>query len=96
MLAHQGYVQSLVAVGFGVVEPVAQTVGMAFIDAADGHIDVETFVDFFATHFGFEDNSDGENIIDFFERYVLVLHLIPYRIRTFYARFNRVFQPHLV
>ena len=95
LLTHQGYVECLVTVGLRMVKPVAKTVGMAFVYLADGHINPEAFVHLIGAVFRRNDDADGENVVDFIKRYVLVLHLVPNRIRAldtclelvFHARF---------
>ena len=58
-LGHQCNVQSLVAVGFRVVHPIAQTVGVALVELADCHINLETFVGFFFPALGLKDDANG-------------------------------------
>ena len=91
LLRHKRYVQSLVSVGFRVVYPVAQTVGVALVKFADCHIDLETFVSLVLPAFRFKHNADGENIVYLFEWNMLCLHLVPNGIRTLHAGFNFVF-----
>src|SRR5574344_177385 len=88
--------QCLVSVSFRMIQPVTQSVWVTLVNTADSNVYVETFVNFFFTNFWFKDNSYGKNIIDFLKCYVLVLHLIPNRIRAFYASLNFVFQSNLV
>jgi len=77
LVAHQGDVKRLIAVGLRVVHPVAQAVGMWLVNLRDSHIDAETFV-----RLGFqigrvEDDAYGQDVVDFLERDVLGLHLVP-------------------
>ena len=78
------------------IKPVAKSVGMTLIYAADSHIDVETFIDFFGSYLRFKYDSDGKNIVDFLKSYMFVLHLIPNRIRAFHTGFNLIFDAHMV
>ena len=82
LLRHQSDVESLIAISFRMVEPVAQTVWMALVYSAYCNINVETFVDFVGALFRSKDDAHGKNIINLIKRNMLVLHLIPNRIRT--------------
>ena len=93
LLAHQRDVQSLIAIGFGVVEPIAQAVGVRLVDAAYGDVNLETLVDFLFSDLGREDDTYGKEVIDFFEGDVLGLHLVPYRVWALDAGDNLVFHP---
>ena len=96
LLAHQRDVQSLVAVSLGMVEPVAQTVGMTLVQLADGHVDVEAFVHLVDPYFGREDDANGQDIVYLVEGDMLVLHLVPDGEWIFYAGFDFVVNAHLV
>ena len=39
LVGHERHVERLIAVGLGMVHPVAQAVGMAVVDLADSHVD---------------------------------------------------------
>ena len=82
LLTHQGDMECLVTISLRMVEPVAQTVGMTLVYLADGYVDVEAFVHFIFSYLRSENDANGENVIDFVERHVLVLHLVPNGIRT--------------
>ena len=43
----------------------------------DGNVNVETVVEFFFLIAWFEDDSDSQQVKDFFERNMLGLHLVP-------------------
>ena len=59
------------------VEPVAQTVGVALVYLGDGHVDVKALVDLFLTRAWGEDDAYSQNVVDLLEGDVLVLHLVP-------------------
>ena len=82
LLTHQGNVECLVSVGLRMVQPVAQTVGMALVNLADGYIYVETFVHLVGAHLRRHDDANSQNVVDFIEGNVLVLHLVPNGIRA--------------
>ena len=96
LLAHQSYVQSLISVGLGVVDPVAQTVGVRLVDLAYRHIYVEAFVDFLFTFLWLEDYSYSQNVVNLVEAYVLVLHLVPDGVGAFHPGFYFIFKSHPV
>ena len=78
------------------VEPVAQTVGMTLVYLADGHIDIEAFVDLVGSFLGCEDDAYGKDVVYFVEAYVLVLHLVPNGIRALYTCLDLILYAHLV
>ena len=88
--------QSLVAVRFGMVHPVAQTVGMALVNLADCHVNLEAVVDLLFRRLRPVDDPYGKNIIDLLEGDVLVLHLVPDGIRALHARLDFIPESHLV
>ena len=96
VVAHQGDVQGLVAVGFGMADPVAQAVGVGLVYLGDGDIDVEAVVQLLFHIARFEDDAYGKQVIDFLERYMLGLHLVPDGIDGFYPGEDTVFQAHLI
>ena len=73
------------------VQPVAQTVGMAFVYFADGDIDVETLVDFLFSVFGCENDAHRKDVVDFLKGHMLVLHLVPNGIRAFHSGLYLIF-----
>ena len=88
--------KGLIAIGFRVAQPVAQTVGMALVDFADGHIDVETLVDFVLAVVGGENDANSQNVVYLVEGYMLILHLIPNGIWALHTHLQLVFHAHLV
>ena len=78
------------------VEPVAQTVWMTLIYLADGYIDIEAFVHLVCPFFRGKDDADCQNIVDFVERDMLVLHLVPDGIRALNTGFDLVFYAQLI
>ena len=96
LFRHKCYVQSLVAIGFWVVHPIAQSIGVALIEFTNCYINLETLVSLVLSFFRFKHYSNSQNIVYFFEWNVLCLHFVPNRIWTFHTRFYLVFQPHLV
>ena len=67
--------------------PVAQTVGVGFVDFGDGDIDIKTIVQFFVRMLrGSKMIRTASKIIDLFERYMLGLHLVPDGIDGFNTR----------
>ena len=85
LFRHQSDVESLISICLRMVEPVAQAVWMALIYSAYCNINVETFVDFVGALFRSKDDTHGKDIINLIKRNVLVLHLIPNRIRTLHS-----------
>ena len=96
LLRHERDVQGLVAVGLGVVEPVAQPVGVALVDFRDGDVDVEALVDLLLARTRGEDDAHGEDVVDLLERDVLVLHLVPDGVGGFYTLLDGVLDSHLL
>ena len=96
LLRHQRGVESLVAIGLGMVDPVAQPVGMALVDLVEGYVNLEALVDFILPVFGNEDDTHSEDIVDLLKRYVLVLHLAPDGVGALDARLDVVLKSHLV
>ena len=78
--AHHRRVQRLVTVGFRGVDPVAQAVGLGRVDVRDRGIDLVTLRLFRREGQRFEDDADGEQIVDLFERNLFALHLHPDRV----------------
>ena len=95
-LTHERDMQSLVAIGFRVSQPIAQPFGMRLVYTAGTHVDAEAFADFVFCPLRFEDDSYGQNVVDFFELDMLVLHLAPNGIRCFDACFDGIGKPHLI
>ena len=91
LLTHQGNVECLIAVCFRMVQPVAQTVWMTLVDFTDGYVDIEAFVYFVCSHLWCKDDAHSKNVVNLIEGNVLVLHLIPNRIRALHACFDFVF-----
>lgn len=96
LFGHESNVQSLVSVGFRMVDPVSYTVGMNFVDVAYCYIYLEAFIYFVASVFGLEDNAYGKNVIYLIERNVLVLHFAPNGVGAFDACFYLIVNPHFV
>ena len=96
LLRHQCDVQSLIAVGFRVVHPVAQTVGMRLIYLVYSHIYLEAFVYLLRANLRRIDDSHGEDVIYLLKGDVLVLHLVPYRVWTLHACLDFVLEPHVI
>ena len=96
LLRHQRHVQSLIAVCLRVVHPVAQTVGVRLVYAVDCDVYLEALVDFLRAFLRRIDDAHSKNVVDFVERDVLVLHLVPNGIRTLHARLQFVLYAHLV
>ena len=95
-VTHQSHMESLIAVGFRMADPVAQAVGMWLIYAGNGYIDVEAVIQLFFFVFGSEYDTYSQNIIDFFEGDVLVLHFIPNGIRRLDSCQYPIGKSHLV
>ena len=96
LLRHQRHVQSLIAVGFGMVHPVAQSVGVRLINLADGHVYLEALVDFLRTHLRRIYNAHRQDVIYLLEGDVLVLHLVPDGVGAFDACLEFVLYSHAV
>ena len=95
-IAHQGYVECLIAVGFGVTYPVAQAVGVRFVDFGYGYVYVKALIEFFFGVLGAENDADSQDIVYFFECDMLGLHLVPDGIGGFYPCYQLVADTHLV
>ena len=96
VLAHKRVVERLIAVGLGVGHPVAEARGVRLVDIGQCGIDIETFAALHGSVFGREDDADGQEVEDFVEGHVLVLHLHPNGVGTFDAFLYRVARAHLV
>ena len=96
VVAHEGNVQGLVTVGFRMAHPVTQAVGMRFVYFGYGYVDVEAVVQFFLHVARLEDDAYGKQVIDFLERHMLGLHLVPDGVNGFDAGKDAVFQSHFV
>ena len=88
--------ECLIAVCLGVGEPVAQTIGVRLVDLRDGHVDVEALVDLLFSDARGEDDAYREDIIDFLEGNVLVLHLVPDRVGGLYSFLDLILDAHLL
>ena len=96
LLRHHRGVERLVAVRLRMVDPVTQTVGVALINLVERHVDLEAFVDLILPLLGGEDDAHGEDVVDFLEGDVLVLHLAPDGVGTLDASLDVVLEAHLV
>ena len=96
LVAHQCDVQCLIAVGFRVTYPVAQTVGMWFVNFRDSYIDIEAIIQFLFLISWSKDDTYGKNIINLFERDMLGLHLVPDGIRRFYTCQDTIRNTHFI
>ena len=76
-LAHECGVERLVAIGFLVVYPVAQAVRMRLVYRAGDVVYLKALVRFRHSSRRFKDDTNGQDVIDFFEGDVLRLHLRP-------------------
>ena len=92
---HRG-VKSLIAVGLGMVDPVAQTVWMTLIDLVESNVDAEALVDFVLRIRWFEDDAYGEDVVDLVEGDMLVLHLRPDGVRTLDPGLDGIFDAHVI
>ena len=96
VIAHEGDVQGLIAVGFRVAHPVAQAVGMRFVYFGYGYVYIEAVIQLFFHVTGLEDDTYGKQVVDFLERHMLCLHLVPNGIDGFDAGKDTVFQSHFI
>ena len=96
MLRHQRHVQSLIAVGFGMVHPVAQSVGVRLVYLAYCHVYLEALVDFLRTHLRRIYNAHSQDVVYLLEGDVLVLHLVPDGVGAFDACLEFVLYSHAV
>ena len=96
LLAHEGVVERLIAVGLRIGKPVTEARRMRLIDFGERTIDAIALIHLVLTIVGHEDNADGQKVIHLAEGDVLVLHLHPDGIRTFDAGFQRIFDAHFV
>lgn len=94
--AHKGDVERLVAVGFGICNPVAGAVGMRAVEVGEGRIELETHLLFGHPFRRVENYAHGVEIVDLLEGNMLGVHLAPYRVDRFEARLGLVLQPHSV
>ena len=96
LLTHQGNVESLVSVSLRMVQPVAQTIRMALVNLTDGYIYVETFIHLVGAHLRCHDDANSQDVVDFIEGNVLVLHLVPNGIRALDACLDLVIHTQLI
>ena len=96
LLRHQRHVECLIAVGLGVGEPVAQTIGVRLVDLRDGHVDVEALVDLLFPDSRGEDDAHGEDVVDLLEGDVLVLHLVPDGVGGLHTFLDLILDTHLL
>ena len=96
LLTHQRHMESLITVGLRVRQPVAQTLRMRFVHAADGNIYAEAVIEFIFAGLGLIDDADGKNVVYLIKGNILFLHLVPDGERTLYAGLDFVFDAHLV
>ena len=96
LFRHQGDVQGLIAVGFRMAQPVAQTVWVTLVDFRDSHIDVKAFVDFLLALVRGEDDADCQDVVYLVEGDVFVLHLAPDRVGRLHTFLDLVFDAHLL
>ena len=80
------------------VHPVAQSVGMALVNLVYSDIYAKAVCDFllWIIVLWCEDDAYGKDVVNLVKGDMLVLHLVPYRIRTLDAGFYLVFDTHLV
>ena len=78
------------------VHPVAQAVWMRLVYLRDSYIDAETFVGFHFKVSRIEDDAYGQDVVDFFERDVFGLHLVPNGIRRLDTCQDAILDAHLV
>ena len=97
--AHHRGVQSLITIGFGVVYPVAQTVGVRLVNIGDGGINIPALFLFEGKHLFFvlnigriENDTDSQKVVDFFEPDVFGGHFLPDGIGCFYSFPDIIFQ----
>ena len=69
---------------------------MGFVDLRDGDIDLEALVDLIFAILGGEDDAHSEDVVDFFKRHVLVLHLVPDGVGALHAFLNLIGDAHLL
>ena len=96
LLTHQRHMESLVAVGLRVGEPVAQTLRVRLVHAADGNIDAEAVVNLIFFGFGVIDDAHGKDVVYLVEGDILLLHLVPDGVGSLDAGLDGVFDAHLV
>ncbi|MPM72751.1 hypothetical protein SDC9_119727 [bioreactor metagenome] len=60
VVSHQRNMKGLIAIGFGVAYPIAQSVGMRFVYLGYGYIYVETVVQFFFLISRIKNNTHSE------------------------------------
>ena len=76
-VAHERSMQSLISIGLGMGEPVAEALRVRFIDAACHRIYLEAFGYLVLHPLSREDDAYCQDIIDFLKGDMLVLHLGP-------------------
>ena len=91
---HDREMQSFVSIGFGAAHPVAGAFGVQFVDVGDDRVNGPAL--FFLVGFvgAFENDTNRIEVVDFLERYVFRLHLVPNGIDGFYPGFHLEFEPH--
>ena len=86
--------ERLVAVGLRMVYPVAEPVGVGFVDLTECHVDIEALAYLFVAVLWREYYAHGKYVVYLIEGDVLVLHLAPDGIWTFHACLYLVVESH--
>ena len=94
--AHECRVECLVAIGLFVVHPVAQAVGVWLVNRAGNVVYLKALVRFVHPFRHFENDADGQYVIDLFEGDVLRLHLCPDAVGLFEACLYLIFDARFV
>ena len=69
---------------------------MRFVYFGYGYVYVEAVIQLFLHVTGLEDDTYGKQVVDFLERHMLCLHLVPNGIDGFDAGKDTVFQSHFI
>ena len=93
-LAHEGCVQSLVAVCAGLAYPIAQTVGVRVVELCKGNVYLETFIVLILSFAWCEYDAHGKDVIDVLKGDMLLLHLVPDGVGRFHTSDDVVFEAH--
>ena len=95
-VTHQCYMKGLITIGFRMIYPITQSVGVWLVYLGNSYIDAETFVGFHFKVGWVEDDTYGQDVVYFFERNMFGLHLVPNGIRRLDTSQDAVFDTHLV
>ena len=96
LFRHQRHVQGLIAIGLGIVQPVANAVGVIFVYLRQGHVYLPALIHFLLTVLGSEDDTYGQDVIDLVKGHMLLLHLTPDGVGRLHTFLDLILEAHLL